>query len=330
MMEIGNKKKFSKDILVIKDIALATEVLIQQLKEDITIHMKRRGAIIGISGGIDSSVTLALAVKALGPENVLGIMMPEKESSSDSLRLAKGLADQFGVRTLLENISGSLEGFRCYERRDEAIQRVFAEYDPATYKCKIGINQTGLNTNLPPVFYLTIVDPQGTESRKMIPVKEYLQIVAASNFKQRSRMCILYYHSEANHYAVVGTANKHEIEQGFFVKHGDGGVDMLPIGNLYKSQVYQFADYLGIPRDIINRTPTSDTYSAEQTQEEFFFQLPFREMDLIWYGFENGYPAAEVGEVMGKTEDEISHIYQNFTRKQKTTEYLRMQPLKHY
>jgi NAD+ synthase len=328
-MDNGNKKKFSKDILIIEDIESVIDSLVQKLREDITVHMKRRGAVIGISGGIDSSVTLALAVRALGPDHVLGIMMPEKESSSDSLRLAKDLADKFGIRTLVEDISGSLEGFHCYERRDEAVKRVFPEYLPDTYKCKIGINKTGLNNNLPPVFYLTIVSSSGVESRKIIPVKDYLQIVAASNFKQRSRMSILYYHAETNHYAVVGTANKHEIEQGFFVKHGDGAVDMLPIANLYKSQVYQFAEFMGIPKEIIDRTPTSDTYSAEQTQEEFFFQLPFLEMDLIWYGFENGYEAAEVGAALGKTAEEISFIYQNFKRKQRTTEYLRMQPVKY-
>lgn len=195
---------------------------------------------------------------------------------------------------------------------------------------KIGINPDAISRNLPSVFSLTIVDRQNRSQSKLLPTQEYLQVVAASNFKQRCRMAMLYYHAERMHYAVIGTPNKHEVEQGFFVKNGDGGADCMPIGNLYKTQVYQLAEYLDIPREIIRRTPTSDTYSAEQTQQEFFFQLPFHEMDMIWYGFENGYDPAEVGETLGRTEKEIKSIYSNFRRKQKTTEYLRMSPIKDY
>jgi len=321
--------KFSKDILRFADAEQEIDRICKKIKEDVTLGLKRKGVVVGVSGGIDSSVTLALAVRALSPDKVLAIMMPEKESNSDSLRLGKMLAETFGVQSLVENISGALSGFRCYERRDEAIQRVFPEFNPLTYKSKIGINSTGLNNLLPPVFFLTIVDPDGKESRKVIPVKEYLQIVAASNFKQRCRMSMLYYHGEANYYAVLGTANKHEIDQGFFVKHGDGGVDILPIGHLYKTQVYQLATKLNIPEEIIRRTPTSDTYSAEQTQEEFFFQLPFQEMDLIWFAYENDYNPEEVAAVMGKTREDILHIYANFQRKQKTTEYLRLIPIRY-
>jgi NAD+ synthase len=143
-------------------------------------------------------------------------------------------------------------------------------------------------------------------------------------------MSILYYHAESLHYAVIGTPNKHEQEQGFFVKYGDGGADVMPIGNLYKTQVYQIAEYLDIPASIIKRTPTTDTYPAEQTQEEFFYQLPFRTMDLYWYGFENGYSAAEVAEVMGETEERVKSLFNNFQRKRKTTEYLRMSPVRDY
>jgi NAD+ synthase len=195
---------------------------------------------------------------------------------------------------------------------------------------KIGIKQSGLFSNLPPVFSLTIVNPDGTYKEKILPAKEYLQIVASSNFKQRTRMSMLYYHAEKLHYAVIGTPNKHEQEQGFFVKYGDGAGDVMPIGNLYKTEVYQLAAFLGIPKEIISRTPTTDTYSAEQTQEEFFYQLPFDQMDRYWYGFENGYSPKEVAGVMGETEERVTSLFRNFDRKRRTTEYLRMSPVRDY
>ena len=197
------------------------------------------GGVVGISGGIDSSVTLALAVKAFGAENVLGLMLPEKDSSGDSAGFAQKLADKFGVKTITENITGALHGFGCYERRDEAVKKIFPEYDPSTYKMKIGAKSSGLYTNLPPVFSIIIIDGNGNEQSKRLPATEFRQIEAASNFKQRSRMSMLYYHAERLHYAVIGTPNKHEVEQGFFVKYGDGGADVMPIGHLYKTQVYQ-------------------------------------------------------------------------------------------
>jgi NAD+ synthase len=165
------------------------------------------------------------------------------------------------------------------------------------------------------------------EKSKLLPLNEYLQIVASSNFKQRSRMTMLYYHAERLHYAVIGTPNKHEVAQGFFVKYGDGGADVMPIAPLYKTQVYQLARHLGVPEGIINRTPTTDTYTAEQTQEEFFFQLPFELMDLIWYGWENEYNAEEVAEVLNFSKEEIENVYHNFERKKKTTDYLRRPPI---
>jgi NAD+ synthase len=256
--------------------------------------------------------------------------MPEKDSSGDSKTMALQLADKFGVQTIEENITGALDGFGCYERRDEAVARIFPEYNPQTFKMKIGINAKSINSNLPPVFSLTVIDENGVSKNKLLPANEYLQIVAASNFKQRCRMAMLYYHADRLYYAVIGTPNKHEVEQGFFVKYGDGGADIMPIAHLYKTQVYQLANYLEIPAEIIERTPTTDTYSAEQTQEEFFFQLPFKEMDLIWYGYENGIDPLEVSKSLNKTEEEIKSIYKNFIRKQKATEYLRMSPIKDY
>jgi NAD+ synthase len=327
---MSNNKPFTKDIILLNDIEHVVSNIVEQLRQDILHRFKRNGAVVGISGGIDSSVCFALAAKAFGPEKVLGVMLPEKDSSPDSEMLARELAAKFGVKAIKEEITGALSGFGCYERRDEAVKRVFPEYDPAKWKMKIGVRQSGLFSNLPPIFYLTIIDPDGTVKDKILPAREYLQIVAASNFKQRTRMSMLYYHAEALHYAVIGTPNKHEQEQGFFVKFGDGAGDVMPIGNLYKTQVYQLAEYLGVPGGIIERTPTTDTYSAEQTQEEFFYQLPFHLMDRFWYGFENNYPPAEVAAIMGETPERVESLFRNFERKRNTTEYLRMPPIRDY
>jgi len=324
------RKPFSKEIIRLENVETAVNEIVNKLRQDVLYTFKRSGGVVGISGGIDSSVCLALSVKAFGSDKVLGIIMPEKDSSPDSEELALKLAGKFGVQTIKEEITDALNGFKCYERRDEAVKRVFPEYDPRSYKMKIGIRQSGLFNNLPPVFSLTIIDEKGEQKDKIIPAREYLQIVGASNFKQRSRMSILYYNAEAFHYAVIGTPNKHEQEQGFFVKYGDGGADVMPIGNLYKTQVYQLAEFMGIPEEIIERTPTTDTYSASQTQEEFFYQLPFRLMDIYWYGYENGYPAQEVASVMDETPERIAALFRNFERKRKTTEYLRMSPVRDY
>lgn len=326
-MESIKRKPFSKDILQIENIEAVSQEIINKLKTDVKRVLQRRGGVIGISGGIDSSVCMALSAKAFGPENVTAVMLPEQDSSDDSRILAEKLAAKFGVtNTLVENITKALDGFGCYQRRDEAIGRVITDFNPAVDKAKIEIKQN-IASNLPPVFNITVIKPDGDVISKILPVKEYLQIVASTNFKQRSRMSMLYYHAERLHYAVIGTPNKHEVEQGFFVKHGDGGADVMPIGHLYKTQVYQLAAHLGVPQEIIDRTPTTDTYTAEQTQEDFFYQMPFKSMDLIWYGWEKGYPVEEVGQVMGQSASEIESIYKNFERKKKTTEYLRMRPI---
>jgi NAD+ synthase len=318
---------FTKQVLDI-DPAFETERLINALRETVYRDMRRRGAVLGISGGVDSSVVLALCVRAFGGERVLPLILPEKDSDPISERIARSLAEELGVAPLTEVITPALEGFGCYPRRDEAIRRVFPDYDAESgYKAKIVLPQSPLETQTLNVFYLTIITPQGEEQTKRLPPREYFQIVAASNFKQRTRMMYMYYHAELNNYAVVGTANRNEHMQGFFVKYGDGGADVKPILHLYKTQVYQLAEYLGIPEDIRTRPPTSDTYSAPSTQEEFFFRLPFATMDLLWYAQENGYSPAEVAPVMGLSEAQIQNAYDDFTRKKRTTDYLRTPPV---
>ena len=317
----------SKHVLDI-DPAAETERIISRLRHTVHHVWHRYGAVVGMSGGVDSSTVAALCVRAFGPERVVAVMMPDKDSDLESERFARQAAGQLGVETVLEDVTPALEGFGCYSRRDEAIKRVFPEYDPvAGYRAKIVLPHNVLEEGTLNVFSVAIVTPEGEEKIKRLPTREYLQIVAASNFKQRSRMATLYYHAESRNYAVIGTANKNERDQGFIVKYGDGGVDVQPIAHLYKTQVYLLATYLDVPEAIRRRTPTSDTYSAHQTQEEFFFRLPFETMDLLWYAKEHQVPVPEVAQAMGLTEIQVQRAFDDFTRKQCTTEYLRTPPL---
>ena len=296
------------------------------IKENVFSRLNRRGAVVGISGGVDSAVVAALCVRALGADKVLGVLLPEGESSPDSARLAHELAAKFGFETVTEDISAALEGAGCYQRRDEAIRRIVPEFGPG-WKSKITLPGSLLEGETLNFFYLTALSPEGVEVRKRIPNPEFFQIVAASNFKQRTRMAMLYYHAELRNYAVIGTPNKNEHDLGFFVKHGDGGVDVSPIVHLFKSQVYQLARRLEIPLEIQQRTPTSDTYSAGSSQEEFFFRLPFEILDLIWFGYELGTDANGIASALGLSLEQVQRIIQDIQRKIRTTEYLRLPAL---
>ncbi len=316
---------FNKDSLKI-DARQTVEQLGAIIAKQIGTLMKKRGAVIGISGGIDSSVVAALCAKALGPKRVLGVMMPEHDSSPESRELAEELAAKFGFETIVEDITDGLEGMGCYRRRDEAIRSVFPEYT-AEYKCKITIPTNILEEDAFNYFSLTIESPDCEVKSKRMPLSVYLQVVAASNLKQRLRMTTLYYHAERLNRAVVGTGNKDEHAQGFFVKWGDGGADLKPIAHLYKIQVYQLAEELGVPEAIIKRTPTTDTYTSEVTQEEFFFGLDFYTMDMLWHAMETNVPPEEAAKVLNLTPEQVSRGYTAIKRKIDATEYLRMNPL---
>jgi NAD+ synthase len=317
---------FDRDVLNL-DPAAETERLVEGLRDAVFQQLRRKGGVIGISGGVDSSVVLALAVEALGAERVLGVLLPEQESSPDSARLARVVAQQFGVETVVEDVTGALIGFGCYRRRDAAVGEIFPEYNP-TYKVKITLPPGLLERDTLNIFSATVISPEGEERTRRLRPQALRDIVAASNFKQRSRTAFLYYHAEKRDYAVIGTPNKNEHDQGFFVKFGDGAYDVAPIVHLYKTQVYQLAEHLEIPAEIRERPPTSDTYSASATQEEFFFRLPFETMDLLWYAHEHDVPVAEVAQVMRLEEEQVERAYKDFASKARTTEYLRTPPIR--
>lgn len=319
--------KFNRQILDI-DPKAETERIVSAMRQAIR-QFQKRGAVVGISGGVDSAVVLALAVRALGSERVTALILPERDSDPDSERLARLVAARHGIEPECEDITAALQGLGCYRRRDEAVRRVFPQYDSARgYKVKIVLPESVLEEGTLNVFSVTIVAPDGTVQSKPLPPREFLQIVAASNFKQRTRMAMLYYHAELRNAAVIGTANKNEHEQGFFVKHGDAGVDFHPIVHLFKTQVYQLARYLDVPREIQERPPTSDTYSAPSTQEEFFFRLPFATMDLLWCAQERGFSPDEVAPAMNLTHEQVARAFADFNRKARTTGYLRTVPLR--
>ena len=307
------------------DATAETESIANAIREIVLTRFRRKGAVVAVSGGIDSSVVASLCVRALGPENVIVLFLPETDSSGESLRLGKMLAEQLGVRSFEENISAILEGAGCYRRRDEAIRAVVPEFGPG-YKSKIVLpNMVATDTYA--VFSLVVQSPAGETKKVRLPLDSYLGIVAASNFKQRTRKMMEYYYADRYNYAVAGTPNRLEYDQGFFVKNGDGAADFKPIAHLYKSQVYQLAAHLDVPEDIRRRPPTTDTYSLEQSQEEFYFSMPLTKMDLCLYGKDHGIPPAELAPITGFTEEQVKRAYQMIDSKRKVARYLRDAPV---
>jgi NAD+ synthase len=255
---------------------------------------RRRGVVVALSGGIDSSTVAALCVAALGKERVFGLHMPERESSPETIMLSRLLAESLGIDSTLEDISPILEGAGCYRRRDDAIRTVCPDYG-AGYKSKIVLPSL-IDSDSFRLFSVVVMAPDGTQAKHRLTPQSYLGIVAATNFKQRVRKMLEYYHADRLNYVVAGTPNRLEYDQGFFVKLGDGSSDVKPIAHLYKSQVYALAEHLGIPEEIRSRPPTTDTYSLPQSQEEFYFSLPYALMDLCLFGKNNGVPVEDIAQ----------------------------------
>ena len=315
---------FSADVLGI-DVEQVIVRITEAISSQVSGTLRRRGVVVGLSGGIDSSVCAALSVRALGSNRVVGLFMPERDSSDDSLSLGHLMAAHLGIETIVEDIAPPLKAAGCYERQNEAIQSVFPEYTDG-WKCKITLPSL-LNGDRLNIFSLTVMSPAGEMKTARLPLSAYLQLVAATNFKQRMRATMAYYHADRLNYAVVGTPNRLEYDQGFFDKGGDGAADLKPIAHLYKTQVYALAEYLEVPDEIRRRPPTTDTYSMPQTQEEFYFALPYGSMDLCLYAHNHGIPPQEVASVLGLTEQQVTAVFKDIDSKRRTTRYLHLSPL---
>jgi NAD+ synthase len=316
--------RFSPDTLVIDaeaEIARITSAMRNQLRSD----LKRRGFVLGLSGGIDSSLCAALAVKAVGPDRVFGIFMPENDSDPESLELGRAVAETFGFAAEVEDISPALGAMGCYERRDAFIRTLVPEFGEG-WACKVVIADP-LSGGGIAISSLVVQSPTGETQKIRLTAEAYQGIIAATNMKQRTRKQMEYYHADRLNYAVIGTPNRLEYDQGFFVKNGDGAADLKPIAHLYKSQVYQLAAHMGVPEAICRRPPTTDTWSMAQSQEEFYFALPYDRMDLCLYGLNRNLAREEVAEAAGLTVDQVDAVWADIARKRVATRYLSLPPL---
>ena len=313
-----NSPKLNRDTLVIDCEAEANRIA-QWMVKIVGSQLRRRGVVIAISGGVDSAVCAALAAMAFGKSKVYGLLLPETDSSPSSLTRGRMIAEQFGFAFAVEDIAPTLVALGCYRWRDEAIRAVFADFGP-DWKSKIAICG-GLDGAFN-YFKLVVQSPVGTLAEKRLRPNEYLQIVAATNFKQRVRKTIEYFHADRLNYAVIGTPNRLEYDQGFFVKNGDGAADLKPIAHLYKSQVYALARYLGIPDEICSAAPTTDTYSLQQGQDEFYFALAYEDMDIALWSFNHGVPAEELATYLEIPASRAIFIYNDIVAKRVATRYL--------
>lgn len=308
------------------DSAAVADHVAESLRRQLGESLHRRGFVVAISGGVDSSVCAGLAVRAVGTQHVFGLFLPERDSDPQSREFFLDWVQRLGIPYVIEDIAPILEAAGCYRRRDEAIRRVIPEFGDG-WGCKLVIPGSPLDSDRLNVTQLA-VKPAGGELRLVrLPGAEYREIVAATNFKQRVRAMMAYFHADRLHYAVVGTPNRLEYDQGFFVKGGDGLADTKPIAHLYKTQVYQLAEYLGVPNAITARPPTTDTFSLPQSQEEFYFALPMRQMDLVLYAFNERWAARRAAASVGLTAEQVERVYHDIEQKRSTTAYLHGRPL---
>ena len=302
---------------------LITEHLRKTVK---TLH--RDGYVVGLSGGIDSTLTAHLAVEALGPGKVLGVIMPERESSPESKELALALVDKLQIEYREVDLTPSLEALDAYNKRDAVVRRYYESYDPRHHKVGITLRQDMIGSTFPPLHYLIVQDEKGANVlEERIRLRDYTELVAATNFKQRSRAMQVYYFADLFNYAVLGTTNRDELLLGFFVKLGDGAADAEGIEGLYKSELYVLAKAMGVDQRVIDRTPTTDTLPAQRSQKGYFYGLEFDTLDTALQVFEGIVTPKAAAQRTGLDEAQIGRLVENLKRRHETTTILRASPV---
>jgi NAD+ synthase len=315
---------FSRSVLDI-DPEKACLKIEEMIRTSVYHYFNRKGIVIGLSGGLDSAVSAALSVRALGADKVFGMLLPEADSNPVSREYGAMLAEQLGIEYKEINITPYLEAFGVYEKRDSVVRKLFSGI-PEPFKFRLVLPQNLLDKDRINAYSIEVLLEDGTVKKKRLPLKDYLALMAANDIKQRTRMIQLYYEAERRHYIVCGTTNLSESIQGFFVKFGDGGVDIEPIANLYKKQVYDIGRYLGVPEEILSRTPSPDTYSYAVSDEDFYFCMPYDKLDYILYGMENDIPKEDVAATLDLTVEQIERAWKDLAHKREATRHLRELP----
>jgi NAD+ synthase len=308
------------------DLEAKADELARALRAAVVQKLRRRGIVVAVSGGVDSACVAALSVKALGADRVHALLLPERDSSPESLALGRALCERFGIRYEIRDISAMLEAAGCYEARDAAVRAVFPEFE-RDLRWKIVTGGDPLAGDALHFFQLVVRDRAGQERRFRLPPKAYLEIVAATNFKQRIRKMMEYYDADRLGFAVAGTPNRLEYDQGFFVKLGDGAADVKPIASLYKTQVFALARHLGVNDEILDREPTTDTFSLAQSQEDFFYSIDYRTLDVVLWAKNHGVGHDIIAAEMGLTLEQVARVCEDIDQKRRTTAYLHAPPL---
>lgn len=316
--------KFGPDILRI-DPEVQTDRIAGFLQEQVKSVYKRSGIVVGLSGGIDSAVMSELAVRAVGKDAVKGLILPEKESNPISSSYARAHAEKLGIEWKEIDITPTVDSVMPYAKRDEYISTLVPEYSPGS-KYNISLPTDLLERDSFNFYVLQVQLRDGSIKRKRLGADAFRAITSFADIKIRARMIHLYHEAERNSLVVAGTTNHTEYLLGDFCKYGDGGTDLEAIAHLYKNQIYQLADYLGVTAEIINRSPSPDTFSLPVSDQEFFFRIPFDKLDHLLYGWEHGIGTLEVASVLGLSEDAVKRAYADFTAKSRATVHLRQMP----
>lgn len=311
-----------RDLIKIKDLEKSVIGLRDFINNEI-IKFQKSGAIVGLSGGIDSAVVATLCTKALGANNVLGLILPEKESSPTSQIHAKTLADQLKIKSEIIDITHILDSFGVYRYKEQIIKDKFPNFNA---NCKYRLIVPPKTKNTVAIPFLEILDDKNDVHKIKISSSEFLTLTAATSIKHRVRMTMLYFHGEKYNRSVIGTTNKSEYLQGYFVKYGDGGSDIEPLVNLYKLQVYQLGNFLGVPQEILNKDASPDVWSFAATDEEFFYSVPYDIVDLMLYAHENNLSARKIQQLSKLSLNEVEFLMRMHNQKLIKSQHMREMP----